>query len=279
MVVNKADLHTHTTASDGQTSPADNVRLAREAGLGAVAITDHDTMAGVGEAAEEGLRLGILVVPGVELSTAWEGRDIHMLAYYPDSFDEQWKERLESLRKVRERRNAIIAEKLNELGIAVQLQEVERIAEEKRDPAASKQSTVGRPHFAELLVRKGIVSDIREAFDRFLGQGCPAYADLPRITPFEALDWIRDAGGTSVIAHPGLYSNDKLVLDLISSGLNGIEVYHSDHGPEDVARYREMAARAGLLATGGSDFHGTAHRAPLGSVTVDASIVSRLQRA
>ncbi|MFD1955083.1 PHP domain-containing protein [Paenibacillus thailandensis] len=278
MAVKQADLHTHTTASDGRTGPSDNVRLAYEAGLAAVAITDHDTMAGVDEAIEEGARLGVAVVPGVEISTSWDGKDIHMLAYGPDRDDERWIQRLESLRRVRERRNAIIVDKLNKLGIGVKLFEVERIAAESRDERKAGQSTVGRPHFAELLVRKGIAAGIREAFDEWLGEGRPAYAALPRISPFEALDWIREAGGISVIAHPGLYGNDELVSELVRAGMDGIEAYHPDHGPEDRRRYEEMAARAGVLATGGSDFHGSAHRAALGSVTADAEVAARLMQ-
>ncbi|QAY65506.1 PHP domain-containing protein [Paenibacillus protaetiae] len=281
MAVRRADLHTHTTASDGTASPAENVRLAKQAGLAAVAITDHDTMAGVAEAVREGEKQGITVVPGVEISTSLNGCDIHILGYYPDMENERWLSRLHDLRRVRERRNEQMAGKLKALGIAVEAAEAERIAAEKRDAPLNGQASTGRPHFAELLVRKGVVRTVREAFDRYLGEGCPAYADLSRITPQEAVLWIREAGGTSVLAHPGLYRNDAVVEQIAACGIDGIEVFHSDHGPEDERKYKTLAQARGLIMTGGSDFHGSkgdsSYHGDLGSVWIEAGVVELLK--
>lgn len=281
MVINRADLHTHTTASDGTQPPAVNVQLAKEAGLAAIAITDHDTMAGVEEALEEGERLGITVVPGAELSTVADGQDIHMLAYYADLRDDSWQERLASLRSVRDQRNEMIVAKLVSLGISITMREVAALAAEKSGSNRSKGKTIGRPHIAELLIRKGVVASMPEAFERYLASGSAAYVNPPRFHPFEAIDWIREAGGTSVIAHPGLYGNDELVEQVIKQGVKGIEVYHSDHGPEEEERYLKLAVKYGLIVTGGSDYHGERQgqifHGAIGSRTVDASVLEQLK--
>lgn len=281
MVVGKADLHAHTTASDGTMPPSAVVARAKEAGLAAVAITDHDTMAGVEEAIAEGQRLGIIVVPGIELSTVADGRDIHILAYYANGQDEVWQERLAGLRTTRGRRNEMIVNRLVELGISISMQEVEQIAAEQAGANSGKGKTIGRPHIAELLIRKGVVATMTEAFDRYLAEGGAAYVNPPRLHPFEAIEWIREAGGTSVIAHPGLYGRDDLVEQLINKGVQGIEVYHSDHGPEEEERYRQLAERHGLIMTGGSDFHGERQgevfHGELGSRTVDAAVLKQLK--
>ncbi|GLX68385.1 PHP domain-containing protein [Paenibacillus glycanilyticus] len=282
MVVGKADLHNHTTASDGTMSPATVVARAKAAGLAAIAITDHDTMAGVEEAMAEGSKLGLIVVPGVELSTVADGRDIHILAYYPDCQDNKWQERLAGLRATRGKRNEMIVERLVQLGIAATMEEVEQIAAEqmRAGGGTSKGKTIGRPHIAELLIRKGVVATMAEAFDRYLAEGGAAYVNPPRLHPFEALEWIREAGGTSVVAHPGLYGRDDLVEQLIQKGVQGIEVYHSDHGPEEEHRNAELARRHGLIMTGGSDFHGERQgkvfHGEIGSRTVDLAVLDQL---
>jgi len=274
----RADLHTHSTASDGTGSPADNVRLAREAGLAAVALTDHDTTAGLEEALAEGGRLGIRVVPGVELSTMEDGLDVHVLGYFMDWRDGRWQERLSSQRNARMRRNAMILDRLAELGMPIAMEEVERAAAGRTAGGA-----IGRPHIAAAMVARGYVASKAEAFERFLGSEGAAYVRVPRPTPLEAVRWIHEAGGAAVIAHPGLYGRDELVEALLKAGADGIEVYHSDHGPEDEARYAAMAARFGVIATGGSDYHGARDGAvfhgPLGGRTVDAAAVDLLEAA
>ncbi|GGG89452.1 PHP domain-containing protein [Paenibacillus radicis (ex Gao et al. 2016)] len=285
----KADLHTHTTASDGTRQPADNVRLAKEAGLSAVAITDHDTMAGVEEAIAEGERIGITVVPGVELSTVAEGRDIHILGYYTDWRDVLWQERLAGLRGTRDQRNEMIVERLVQLGVSITMDEVIRAAASSEaagdgngSSARAKGKTIGRPHIAEVLLNKGVVSTMKEAFDLYLAEGAAAYVNPPRLHPFEAIEWIREAGGTSVIAHPGLYGDDELVEKIVRRGIEGIEAYHSDHDAEAEARYVQMAERHGLLVTGGSDYHGERQgkvfHGAIGSRTVNADVLRQLNK-
>ena len=273
----EADLHTHTTASDGTERPAANVQMAFDAGLGAIAITDHDTVSGVAEALLAGRELGIEVVPGVEISTVAGGQDIHVLGYYIDINNEQFLQRLASLRETRDTRNNMIIERLQQLGLDITMAEVLREVENVK----SKGDTVGRPHIAAVLLNKGYVSSISEAFDRYLGTGAAAYANPPRIEPATAIGWIQEAGGKAVLAHPGIYHDDALVEAIIHQGLNGIEVFHSDHTPEDEAKYLSLAQRSGLLITAGSDFHGerggVVFHAPIGSRRIGIDVLQRLK--
>ncbi|GLI06965.1 PHP-like protein [Paenibacillus tyrfis] len=271
-----ADLHTHTLASDGTGPPADNVRLAAEAGLAAVAITDHDTVGGLREAMEAGLKYGIAVVPGVEISTVHAGQDIHVLGYWIDDTDPQFLARLAELREVRNRRNEMIVNKLQELGLSVTMDDVlESLRTSKKAG-----DTVGRPHIADALVRKGYVNSMAEAFDRYLAKGAAAYVNPPRITPQQAVEWILEAGGAPVLAHPGLYGQDELIPLLAEVGLVGVEAFHSDHTPEQEAHYEALAAAYGLLVTAGSDYHGerggVVFHAPIGARRVAADVVDRL---
>ncbi|XID95230.1 PHP domain-containing protein [Paenibacillaceae bacterium WGS1546] len=271
----RADLHTHTTASDGLFSPEINVRMAKEAGLAAIAITDHDTVAGVEEAIAAGERFGVAVVPGVELGSSTRGQDIHVLGYGVSLDDPAWLERLRGLREARNRRNEQILHKLKALGMPVSAEELAGAA----GKSDRKDKSVGRPHIAQALVDKGYANDLREAFDRWLGEGRPAYAAQQRVSPEEAIAWIREAGGVAIIAHPGIYGDDRLSLSLAELA-DGIEAYHSDHAPEQERQYAEWAAAKGKLATGGSDFHGirdgAAYHGAIGSRSVDAAIVGRL---
>lgn len=273
------DLHTHTQASDGMQPPAENVRLAKEKGLSAVAITDHDTVAGVKEACEAGEKYGITVVPGVEISTRAGGKDIHVLGYYVDPENEQFLSRLEGLRDTRALRNEAIITKLQDLGIAITLEQV--IAGIGRE--LKPDESIGRPHIADELVRLGAATDMRDAFNKYLAEDAAAYVSPPRITPEEACEWIIEAGGSPVLAHPGLYGDDLLVRDILEQGaFKGIEVYHSDHGPAEEERYQVMAEDYNLLITGGSDFHGARQgvifHGDIGSVTVSTEVLKFLNK-
>jgi 3',5'-nucleoside bisphosphate phosphatase len=274
----KADLHLHTTASDGMFAPSVVVRMAKEAGLGAIAITDHDTVAGVQEALETGAKLGITVIAGVEISTAANGRDIHVLGYGIQIDDFVFLKRLSSLREIRNSRNAEILKKLAMLGMIVTEEELEDAA----GKSPLKDGSIGRPHIAQVLVDKSYVNNMKEAFDLYLGEGKPAFISPPRISPQEAISWIHDAGGRAIIAHPGLYSEDALVLSLLDAGANGLEAFHSDHDTEAEQRYKQWANDRGKLVTGGSDFHGikdgVSFHGAIGSRTVDAAIVERLMQ-
>ncbi|MDF2963151.1 MAG: putative metal-dependent phosphoesterase family protein [Paenibacillus sp.] len=271
-----ADLHTHTLASDGMQPPADNIRLALEAGLAGIAVTDHDTVAGIEEALEAGKRCGITVVPGVEISSVSEGQDIHVLGYWIDHTDTLLLKRLAGLRSVRDQRNIMILERLNQLGLQITMDDV--LASLQTSKKADE--TIGRPHIADALMRKGYVASLAEAFERYLGKGAAAYVNPPRVDPFTAVEWILEAGGVPVLAHPGLYSQDELIPRLAARGLAGVEVYHSDHTQEQEEHYRILAGQLGLIMTGGSDFHGerggVIFHAPVGARKVEMTVVQQL---
>ncbi|MBO9596647.1 MAG: PHP domain-containing protein [Cohnella sp.] len=273
---NRADLHTHTTASDGKNRPSVNVSMAADIGLGAIAITDHDTVAGIPEALEAAKEAGILVVPGVEISTAAKGKDIHILGYGIDYRDQRFIDRLLTLRDTRDSRNAMIVARLNELGMKITIGEVEAEANRNRRGIGS----VGRPHIAQVLIDRGYVSDLREAFDRYLGEGKAAYVVPPRIEPLTAVAWIHEAGGAAIVAHPGLYGEDELVASLLDGGADGLEAYHSDHDEAEERKYAKLAADRGKLITGGSDYHGSREgvvfHGPIGNRTVDLSVAKLL---
>ncbi|MET3288029.1 UNVERIFIED_CONTAM: putative metal-dependent phosphoesterase TrpH [Brevibacillus sp. OAP136] len=271
----RADLHTHTLASDGTNAPAENVRLAKKQGLAAVAITDHDTAAGIAEAVEAGKEEGIEVIPGVEISSVAGGQDIHVLGYFIPYESAELHERLARLRDARHERNKLIVERLRSLGIDITL---EAIYAQKQDV----EKNIGRPHIAEELVRLGVVESIAEAFDKYLGKGGAAYTTPKRMTPEEAIKFIREAGGAAVLAHPGLYGDDELVESLIVYGLDGIEVWHPDHDEAAQERYRKLGEEYGLILTGGSDFHGwrgeEPYHAMLGSNTAEMTAVEKLRK-
>lgn len=273
-MITHADLHTHTKASDGTCDPAENVRLAKEAGLAAVAITDHDTVAGVPAARKVAEEFGIEVIPGIEVSSVGRGQDIHVLGYFVPYEDEAFQERLVSLRETRHERNQLLIARLQELGIPITLENVYR-----RKQGTDK--NMGRPHIAEELIELGVVASIDEAFAKYLGKEGAAYVNPPRITPQQAISLIKDAGGAAVLAHPGLYDADDLVEELIAFGLDGIEVNHPDNDPDQRARYTSWANEHGLVITGGSDFHGWRGEEPfhamLGTHTAPMEAVEKLR--
>ena len=276
--VKKADLHIHTTASDGLLSPAEVVQMAKQAGLAAIAITDHDTVAGITEAQEWAQKIQLEVVPGVEISTVEGQQEVHVLGYYIDEQDPKFASFLSAQRNVRQQRNQMMIEKLHSLGIQVTMEEVLR-----KKKNHTPQTNVGRPHIAEVLIDKGVVGSVQEAFEKYLGKDGLAYCTPPRITPFEAITRIREAGGVPVLAHPGLYRDDHLIKKLVDQGLTGLEVYHSDHTKEMERTYRELAHRYGLIVTGGSDFHGerngSMYHGPIGTRTVEYNQLQMLKKA
>ncbi|RMH05781.1 MAG: PHP domain-containing protein [Nitrospirae bacterium] len=249
----RIDLHIHTTCSDGTYSPSDVVALARHHGITALAITDHDSVEGIPEALHAGRLHGIEIIPGVELSAQFQGHEVHLLGYFINWRDATLEQRLQQLRQSRSYRLARMVERIQHLGYSLSLEEVLVKA-----PSASR----GRPHLAQVLVDKGYVRDIREAFTRFLAEGALAHVpgDFPEVETVIA--WIREAGGVPVLAHPswsdssGLESTRMLWAQLQAAGLMGIEVYYSTHQPRQISAYRRLAAHLGLLCTGGSDFHG-----------------------
>jgi len=253
MLMGYVDLHLHTTASDGVLSPSGVVRYAKAKGLQAIAITDHDTIEGCEEGLSEGERIGFEVIPGIEISADYSPGSMHILGFFLDIHHPLLNERLEYLQKARAERNPKMVARLNQLGIEVTYEEVLKV---------SGGGQVGRPHFANVLLEKKVVRSFQEAFDRFLKKGAPAYVDKFRFTSKEALHFINEAGGVAVLAHPntlgvnGYSELEKLVLHLIEDGLKGVEIYYPEHSALEVAKYRALAQRYGLLMTGGTDYHG-----------------------
>lgn len=246
------DLHTHSIASDGSMSPSELVTHAWENGLAALAVTDHDTVDGIAEALETGKRLGIEVLAGVEISVDFEP-EMHLLGYFLKDNYHNIESVLEELRVKREERNPKMIEKLNELGFDITLEEVEREA---------KGRIVARPHIASVLYKKGYVSSIRDAFDRYISDGKPAFVKKDKLTPHEGITEIIKAGGIPVLAHPiflglTLEKLDGLVGRLVESGLMGIETYYVEHSQEDTGNLLRIAIKHDIIPTGGSDFHGT----------------------
>ena len=249
----RCDLHVHSTCSDGTVAPTEVVRRAKDARLAAMALTDHDTFAGVAEALDAGARFGVRVVPGVELSLPHSGT-FHMIGLAVDPSKARIRAVAELLRDGRGPRNREIVAKLRALGVDVAIEEV--LAEAGGD-------VVARPHFARVLVRKRVVGSLQEAFDRYLKKGAPAYADRPRVELAEAIAAVRDAGGASVLCHPftlGFDDDDVAIAAelrrLAAAGVDAVEVRCGGSTKNDAARWEGLTNDAGLLPSGGSDFHG-----------------------
>ena len=248
----RIDLHVHSDASDGTCTPSELVNYALEKGLAAMALTDHDTVSGVKEAmaAAEGTEL--CLIPGVELSAEYRGRDIHILGLFLDYESKPFLAYLDEFKATRDERNIQMADRLSEHGMPVSMDEMR---EEYGD------AVLTRAHFAKMLVKKGYVKSYDEAFERFLGDGKPCYIPRKRITPEGAIELIHQAKGLAVLAHPLLYHLGmdelrELVKQLKSQGLDGIEAIYSMNSRRDERRMKELAGEYDLLITGGSDFHG-----------------------
>lgn len=245
----EADLHCHTTASDGLLSPTELVRLAAELGIKAIGITDHDTIQGWKEAEEAGIAYQITILKGIELNTYWHEKEVHILGYELDGSADSFTDKLRDLRNAREKRIVKILTRLKDLGIDISIDEVRQFAQGE---------SIGRPHIGRALVERGYVGSIREGFDRYIGLGAPAYVPSLKLTPEEGIHLIREAHGVAVLAHPGVLRLEDGIPAWVKAGLQGIEVSHSEHQPEDEKRYLKIAQEYHLLTTGGSDFHGEA---------------------
>jgi 3',5'-nucleoside bisphosphate phosphatase len=267
------DLHSHTIASDGALSPSQLVRKAVGHGVRVLAITDHDSTEGLPEALDEATRHpGLTVVPGLEINCDVPGGELHVLGYFPLSGDgasptyrTPWlQEFLREQRAERVARVHRIAARLAELGVPIDPAEVFALV---------KEGAPGRPHVAQVLVKRGYVRSVREAFDKYLHANGPANVPRKRLTPADAVTVIRRAGGVPVLAHPGLAERDDLIPELIGAGLMGIEVYYAEHSPGQISAYLDLCRAHDLVATGGSDYHGphTGRTNPPGTPTVPAS--------
>ncbi len=264
------DLHTHTTASDGRSTPVELVRQAHAAGITVLGVTDHDTTAGVPAVVAAAAAYGITVVPGIEITAVDGGQDVHVLGYFIDPASAPLMDFLAAQRADRVRRALAIADKLAALGCAIDTAPL--LA------GGAADQVVARPQIAAALVGAGHVATTEEAFDRLIGEGRPAYVPRRGAAPAEVVALVARAGGLASLAHPGLLGRDDLVPGLAAAGLPAIEVYHSDHDETAQAHYRALAARHGLAVTGGSDFHGDGgHRhAALGSIALPEEDYRRL---
>lgn len=240
------DLHAHSTASDGALSPSAAVAAAHAAGLVAFALTDHDTLAGIAEAQTAADACGLRLIPGVELSVHLDKNEVHLLGLHIREVD-ALQRRLEIIRGHRRTRAAQIVAKLNSVGVPVTVEAV---------LAAAGGGAIGRPHVARALIAGGFVKDSREAFDRYLAAGKPAYVDKERLEIADGIAMIHDAGGIAVLAHPGSEGRRDMIEPLAKAGMDGVEVRHPSHSRDDEQRLTALAAHFGLVISGGSDWHG-----------------------
>ncbi len=268
----EVDLHAHTTASDGSLLPTTLVQHAHAIGLAALAVTDHDTISGLAEAAAEAGRLGLDFVPGVELSVEDKDGRFHLLGYGFDPNFPELAEKLVDLRRSRALRNTQMADKMAALGLPVTMDDV-RSAAKKHAEDGEESEVIARPHFAQALIAKGVVGSVQEAFDKYLASGKPLYQAKEVLTPADAIALLHRAGGLAVMAHPGLIplSRPALTARVKSlaedAGMDGIEAYYSQHSAADTRFFLDLAREHHLLVTGGSDFHGTPKpHVPLGVV-------------
>lgn len=242
----KTDLHSHTNYSDGFNSPKELIDKAKKKGIEVLSITDHDNLAAVEEATEYGKKVGVEIIPGVEISSDIMDREIHILGYFVEPGNSEIERYLKFFREERLKRADRIVKKLNMLGISLKLDDVLKIA---------SNSAVGRPHIAQAMVENGFINSYFEAFNKFIGNGCPAYEKKVHVSPRSAFKIINDSGGLSFIAHPGIMP-ENILKELIEAGVDGIEVIHPSHSVSIVKFYKGIVNEYFLLESGGSDYHG-----------------------
>lgn len=264
----RVDLHAHSLYSDGEHPPAEVARMAREAGLAALALTDHDCLGGLAEfvrAAD-----GFEPICGVEVSARRNHSDVHLVGLFIDPADERLRRRLLDLARTRAERTRAMVERLRSAGVRITEDEVMRF---------STRGTVGRPHVAMALVAAQAVQSVEDAFRRYLRPGTPGYVPKPGPSPEEAVSWIHEAGGAAVLAHPGPMHHDEWIGDIARAGLDGIEVWHPKHNPHQRESYRRLAVELDLVPSGGSDYHGASvGDALVGQEPVPGETVERLRR-
>ena len=262
------DLHMHSSMSDGTLSPTQLVVEAARRGARAIALTDHDTTAGLAEARTAGAKHGVSILDGIELS-AWIGREVHILGYFVDPANPTLAEVTERQRTGRERRARAICARLGELGMPLDPEPI----------IAGAEGNVGRPHIAKAMIKAGYARSNQEVFDKWLGNSGPANVPIERLGAEEAIAVIHAAGGVAVLAHPGVDDFSEEVPTLVEAGLDGIEVLHPAHGKDMVDRFRAMARAHGLVATGGSDFHRPESPVKIGHFGIDdATLAAMLDR-
>lgn len=263
------DLHIHTIFSDGTCTVKEVIDNAHEQGLSAISITDHDCTDAYPEAIEIGNRLGIEVITGVELSSEIDGTDIHILGYCIDPGNSAFVSKLREMKDARFFRAKKIVENLNGQGVDLRFETVLSIA---------GVGAIGRPHIAAAMIREELVYSFREAFDKYIGYGLPAYVEKLKLHPKEVFDLIKNAGGVPVLAHPGVTQVDQRIPEFIREGLKGIEVYHTEHSSAIERHYLRIAKKHHLAFTGGSDFHSFHHnKSEIGSPSVPYSAIQSIK--
>jgi len=271
--VAKIDLHIHTSASDGKFTPAEIVQKAADLGLETIAISDHDTVNGIVPALEASRDYpGLKVIPAVELSTDVPSGEIHILGYYIDYTHAGFEENLTRMRNSRLERARKMIEKLGDLGVKIDYTRVQEIAGD---------GTLGRPHIAQAMIEKGYIQEFKEAFSKYIGHGGPAYVERDKLTPVEAVQLILNTGGLPVLAHPLTAGNvEAMIIELKAAGLVGMEVYYAAYAFEEVSPLLGLAYKHGLIATGGTDYHGIENTSEtmMGAVDVPAKAVEQLTR-
>lgn len=266
------DLHLHTNYSDSTLSPAELVKLAYEAGMSAIAITDHDCVEGIELAMEAAKKFDLEVIPGIELTAECEKKEVHILGYFIDYHNKTLVEKLDKIKVIREKRIYDMVAKLKELGVDnIEAEEVLSI---------SGMGTVGRAHLAVMLKEKGWVTTFSQAFQKYIGDRSPAYVGKFNITPSQAIKFILDAGGVPVFAHPHNPGDDNLISSFAEAGLMGLEVFYPGYSESTTQHYKNLAEKYGLLLTGGSDFHGDIKEGiSIGNPQVSYDIVEKLKQA
>lgn len=244
----KADLHMHTSFSDGRLSPQQLIDMSVTAGLSVISITDHDNVNALREGINYGTEKGVQVIPGVEISADLNGQEIHILGYFIDYKNQKFLDFLSAIRLGRIQRNEQIVQKLNDLGSKIEFNSIlEKV---------SAETSIGRPHIAVELSEEGFVNSYYEAFFKYIGDGKPAYVKKPSPLSKDVIKLISELGGLSFIAHPSKMVRNECLLELIKDGIDGIEVIHPSHSKEDIDYFNTIASENFLLTSGGSDFHG-----------------------
>jgi len=265
----RADLHIHTNASDGILSPDELLYQIKNSGISIISITDHDSVASVDITNRRAERFGIQTIPGVELSAEYNGVDLHFLGYFIEHHSKRFLDYLYLFRRRRYQRAQEMVEKLYKLGIRIRFEQV---------VLAAGNGPIGRPHVADVLIQYGLVKSREDAFQKYLYNGGPVYVDKYCITAGEVIDLIHSIGGAAFIAHPGMSCSDEIIIELLSAGLDGIEVVHPKHTQEMVVQYTAFADEHGLLKSGGSDFHGNSpNEAQIGEYTISTEYADRIK--
>jgi len=267
------DLHVHTTASDGLSSPEEVIAMAVKRGLAGLAITDHDTIDGIEPARKfiEDTGISIDFIPGIELNTDYGEAEVHILGYFIDYDDLKLIDRLNYIRQERYHRAEKMVAKLQALGCNIRLEQVQQLAQG---------DLIGRPHIARALCLKGYALSEPEAFGKYIARGRPGYVPRYKFSPYEAIGLIKQSGGIAILAHPGLIRDAVIINEIIGMGIEGIEVYYPEHGSEQEFAFKRLATEKNLLISGGSDYHGRGSgkkREQLGISGIDEDIMGRIR--